>query len=264
MYGVANVSVIPLRAEPSERAEMVSQLLFGEAYSVVETNDQWVKIKTCDCDYEGWMAKKCHHLLPEASVSDYLSSQKYVVKDFLLMVRATDSPYPFPIFAGSSFPKPVNGIVSLGDLSFQVELPEEQDIPDIKGMSPQQFALMQCAMVYYNAPYLWGGRSPAGIDCSGFVQVVFKNIGIFLPRDASQQVNIGSNVDFITEAQIGDLAFFQNDAGYVCHVGIVCGHQQIIHASGKVRIDTLDSTGIFCHETQQYTHFLRVIKRLIP
>ena len=263
MHGVANLSVIPMRAEPSERAEMVSQLLFGDAYSVVDENDNWLKISTCDCKYEGWINRKNHNPLHEKDVEDYLNAPKYVVRDYLLFIRTFESNIAFPIFIGSSFPYPKDGILILGSSIFIMELPKEEEFKPVAGYSEKQVRLMQFAARYLQSPYLWGGRTPAGIDCSGFTQIVYKSIGITLPRDASQQVLCGTTVDFVQEARTGDLAFFQNEAGYIVHVGLVCDHGRILHSSGRVRIDTLDDTGIYSAEYKKYTHNLRIIKRLI-
>ena len=263
MYGVTNLSVVPMRAEPSERAELVSQLLFGDAYSVTEENDSWLKIRTCDCGYEGWINCKNHNPLHEKDVEGYLNAPKYIVRDYLLFIKTFETNIAFPIFIGSSFPYPKDGILILGNSIFMVDIPKEADFEPVAGYSETQVKLMQFAARYLQSPYLWGGRTPAGIDCSGFSQIVFKSVGVNLPRDASQQVICGSTVDFVQEARTGDLAFFQNDAGYIVHVGIVCDAGRIIHASGRVRIDTLDDTGIYSAEYKKYTHNLRIIKRLI-
>ena len=123
--------------------------------------------------------------------------------------------------------------------------------------------ILKIANMYLNAPYLWGGKSLLGIDCSGLVQVVFSICGLQLPRDASQQVEKGDFVNFLGEAQQGDLAFFDNEAGSIIHVGILLDATQIIHASGWVKIESIDSNGIISSQTGEYTHKLRVIKRLI-
>ena len=265
MHGVANLSVLNMRAEPSHRAELVSQMLFGDAYEVVEEAPEWLKVRTCDCGYEGWISRRLHNPLHEKDVEEYLAADKYVVRDLLLIINTFEKNISFPIFIGSSFPYPKDGILILGNSIFLVNLPDEKPVPESQGISVQQVKLMQFAAAFLNAPYLWGGRTPAGIDCSGFSQLVLKSAGITLPRDASQQVNCGTAVDFVEEAQIGDLAFFSSSsaAESITHVGIVCGKGQIIHSSGKVRIDTLDSNGIFCNEEKRYTHFLRTIKRIV-
>ena len=265
MYGVANLSVLNMRAEPSHRAELVSQMLFGDAYEVVEEASEWLKVRTCDCGYEGWITRRLHNPLHEKDVEDYLSADKYLVRDLLLPIANFENNISFPIFIGSSFPYPKDGILILGNSVFTVKIPDEVPVKEAHGISLPQLKLMQFAATFLNAPYLWGGRTPAGIDCSGFSQLAYKSVGIALPRDASQQVECGTTVDFVEEAQIGDLAFFSSssDAESISHVGIVCGKNKIIHSSGKVRIDSLDSTGIFCNEEGRYTHFLRIIKRIM-
>jgi gamma-D-glutamyl-L-lysine dipeptidyl-peptidase len=129
---------------------------------------------------------------------------------------------------------------------------------------PSHEIILKLARRYLYAPYLWGGRSPFGIDCSGFTQVVFMMAGLKLKRDASQQVGQGEGVDFAEQAQAADLAFFDNDKGNIVHVGIVMNNNHIIHAAGQVRIDRLDHFGIFNETLGKYTHKLRLIKRFLP
>lgn len=260
MYGVANLSVVSMRAEPSHRAELVSQLLFGDAYHVLEQTPEWLQIETYDCNYVGWIDRRLHNPVSNKELHEYLTARKYVVRDMLFFVESLNAHARFPIFIGSSFPLPQNGILTLGNSSFKVDLPKENLTEEPSDLRAR---LLQFATTYLQSPYLWGGRTPAGIDCSGFAQIVYKSIGISLPRDASQQVACGATVDFVEEAEVGDLAFFENDNGNITHVGMVCAPGQILHASAKVRIDTLDSTGIFCREEGRYTHRLRIIKRLI-
>lgn len=260
MYGVANLSVISMRAEPSHRAELVSQLLFGDAYHVLEQNPDWLQIETCDCNYVGWIDRRLHNPLSTEELQAYLAAPKYVVRDILFFVESMGVHARFPIFIGSSLPLPQNGIVTLGNSSFKVDFPKDNFTEE---PSDLRACLLQFATTYLQSPYLWGGRTPAGIDCSGFAQIVYKSIGISLPRDASQQVACGTTVDFVEETEVGDLAFFENENGNITHVGMVCAPGQILHASAKVRIDLLDTTGIFSQEEGRYTHRLRIIKRLI-
>lgn len=261
MHGICNIAAIPLRANPSHRAEMVSQLLFGETYSIIQEKDDWYNVKTCD--YEGWIEKKIHNPLHEKDVDDYLNADKYVVRDLFLLIKDFETNICFPIFAGSSFPYPQNDMLFLGNSIFVVKLPEEKKAQHHDTLSDKQVALMQFASIYLHAPYLWGGRTPVGIDCSAFVQIAFKSIGITLPRDASQQVSLGDNVDFINEIQVGDVAFFENEENKIIHTGIICAPDKIIHVSGKVKIDNIDQSGIYSKEFERYTHHLRVIKRLL-
>ena len=121
---------------------------------------------------------------------------------------------------------------------------------------------VEIALSLINTPYLWGGKSPFGIDCSGFSQLVYKMIGINLPRDARDQAKIGSTLSFIDESQAGDLAFFHNKEDKIIHVGIILKDNYIIHASGRVRIDRLDQTGIYNNELNTHTHKLRFIKKI--
>jgi len=262
MFGVCNLSVIPLRAEPSEKAEMTSQLLFGDAYSIVEKQEKWLRIKTFDCGFDAWMDAKLHNPLHEKDLDAYLKADKYLVKDLLFFITDFETNISFPVFIGSSFPYPKNDLLILGSSIFIVKLPNEHLLDNHPELSEKQISMMRFASSYLEAPYLWGGRTPAGIDCSGFVQMVFKSVGIQLPRNASQQALEGANVDFIEETRIGDVAFFHNEEGNIIHTGIVCGINKIIHASGKVRIDSLDSNGIYNKNIEKYSHNLRVIKRL--
>lgn len=262
-FGVTHLAQIAMRSLPGHSSEMCSQLLFGDPYQVIEEVDGWMKIKTLDCHYEGWIDAALFNSLHPDDVKAYLKADKYKVTDYLLFIKEFESNVTFPIFMGSTFPYPNEEMLILGNVIFMMELPEERNYPTHPQLSDTQIALIQFASGFLRSPYLWGGRTPLGIDCSGLLQLAFKMIDISLPRDASQQVHIGTNVDFFEEAQIGDVAFFDNEEGKITHTGIICGKDRILHASGFVRIDKLDQTGIFNTEIEKYTHKLRIIKRFI-
>jgi cell wall-associated NlpC family hydrolase len=160
---------------------------------------------------------------------------------------------------GAVFPHYANGKFQLASKPGNVQL----SVIDSANNPPTENNIINIATKYINAPYLWGGRTPFGIDCSGFVQMVFRFLGIKLYRDAYQQAEQGRMVEFINQTQTGDLAFFDNKHKRIIHVGIILPDRKIIHASGQVRIDTMDHYGIFNADTNSYSHKLRVIRRLI-
>jgi len=262
-YGVSHLSQISMRELPTHKSQLVSQLLFGDAYQMEEIVGDWLKIKTLDCGYEGYIEKKLWNEMHEKDAAEYSTLKKYFVTDYLIFIKEFETNITFPVFMGSSFPEPKDNMLILGNSIFVVELPEERAILKLPNLTEQQSALLRFASGFIRSPYLWGGRTPAGIDCSALVQLVFKRIEIALPRDASQQVNYGTQIDFATEWQVGDVAFFDNDDGIITHVGVICGKDKILHASGFVKIDMLDTTGIYSKPLEQYTHKLRIVKRFI-
>jgi len=253
MFGICNLANIPLRFEPSDRSEIVSQVLFGEHFEVLETQQQWAKIRLQYDRYEGWIDSKQYQKISE---NDYrqLSEDAIVLNaDLVEYITAPNSLLmPIPLGASLSF---LNH-PEINTTNFEFEGLR------VSGIKPKP-NLVQTAFLYLNAPYLWGGKTPFGIDCSGFTQMVYKLNGYHLLRDASQQATQGDALSFIEESEPGDLAFFDNEEGRIIHVGIIMEDNYIIHASGKVRIDRLDHLGIYNAEVNKHTHKLRVIKKVI-
>ena len=253
MFGICNLAMIPLRFEPSDRSEIVSQVLFGEHFEILEQLKQWTRIRMQYDDYEGWIDFKQLQLISEASFNQ-LSSEAIVLNADLIEYITTPSNSLIPIPLGSSLSFINHKEINISNFDFEGTKTSGEKT---KG------SLINTALMYFNAPYLWGGKTPFGIDCSGFTQMVYKLNGFKLLRDASQQSAQGEALSFIEESEPGDLAFFDNEEGKIIHVGIIMNDNYIIHASGKVRIDRLDHLGIFNAENNRHTHKLRVIKRII-
>ena len=251
-FAICQVSVAPLRAESSDRSEMVSQILFGEKVNILESKKNWVKIKAEFDGYEGWADSKQFLEISEEEFNS-IRIEKYASESFNLAVE-NDNPVTLPMAV--SLPNLENGKIKFGSL-------EMEYLGEFFSGKLEKSAIPDLALLYLNTPYLWGGKSVFGIDCSGFVQQVYKFSGIKLPRDAYQQAEIGHALSFVEEAEPGDLAFFDNPEGKIIHVGIILEENKIIHAHGKVRIDPMDSTGIFNTDSQMYSHKLRVIKQIL-
>jgi gamma-D-glutamyl-L-lysine dipeptidyl-peptidase len=235
-----HLAVIPGRVKPSDEAEMATQLLYGELVEILEHQKQWRKIKSFADDYTSWVDSK---QLTSLDMEPLVWRKDVIRTTSSLSDIKTKKPHLLP---GGSF---IHS--SIGDFSYS-EPSEPNTIREI-------------AMQYIGAPYLWGGKSVLGIDCSGFMQVVMSGVGQWLPRDAYQQAEVGETVSFVSEAKEGDLAFFDNGEGKIIHVGIILEESNelnIIHASGEVRIDVLDHQGIFRRDTNSYSHNLRIIKRI--
>jgi len=232
--GICNVSIAPLRADSSDKSEIVSQLLYGESADIIEVKDNWTKIITHYDNYEAWMDTKQISPVSDEFVT---SRKRNLVKE------------PFQ----STMTESGKVLLSMGsEVNFETTAPTRgRDLSE---------SIVNCAKEFLNVPYLWGGKSFFGIDCSGFTQIIYKIHGIKIPRDAYQQAEIGDALTFIEEAKPGDLAFFDNKDGRIHHVGIILADQKIIHAHGKVRIDSLDSTGIFNKDQNKHTHKLRFVR----
>ena len=253
MFGICNLGIVPIRSEASDRSEMVSQLLFGDSFKIIETSPKWTKIQTAYDAYEGWIDNKQFQKITEIQYNLLENSESILNGELIDFISfETNQLMPIPLGSSLNF----LDINEINTANFQFEGKKEC------GVKPKE-NLLKTAFLYLNAPYLWGGKTPFGIDCSGFTQMVYKLNGYKLLRDASQQAIQGDALSFIEESEPGDLAFFDNDEGNIIHVGIIMENNYIIHASGKVRIDRLDHLGIYNAEQNRHTHRLRVIKKII-
>jgi hypothetical protein len=253
MFGICNLAIIPLRFEPNDKSEIVSQVLFGEHFKILEQLNQWSRIKMQFDGYEGWVDSKQYQNISESSF-DLLSDDEIVLNSDLIEYITGESNLLIPIPLGSSLSFINHKEINRSNFDF-----EGTKVTGIKNKKN----LLNTAFLYLNAPYLWGGKTPFGIDCSGFTQMVYKLNGYKLLRDASQQSAQGEALSFIEESEPGDLAFFDNEDGNITHVGIIMENNYVIHASGKVRVDRLDHLGIYNADINKHTHKLRVIKKII-
>ncbi len=255
--GICLLSVVPCRKEASSTSEMVTQLLFGEHYTITNQNESWLKIITAFDKYEGWINKLQHTKISESAFKQLESQSPIIISDLIHTITNKTTGLSFPIPMGSTLPGFINKECKVENLVFGFE--GKTAGTSVKKTSEE---IINTAKLFLNAPYLWGGKTVFGIDCSGFTQIVYKLNGYKLPRDAWQQAELGHPLSFVEEAQAGDLAFFDNEEGKIVHVGILLSNTEIIHASGQVRIDKFDHYGIFHSENKKYSHMLRVIKRV--
>lgn len=237
-----------MRLEPSDAGEMVNQVLYGEHFKVLEIRKKWSRIRLSHDKYEGWIDNKQYKAITEEEYSTADTCSPILATDLLQMVTTADN-HILSIPLGAQ----------LANLDLTQDFYEGNSISEKKDKS----AFVNTALLYLKSPYLWGGRTPFGIDCSGFTQMVYRLNGHMLFRDASQQAAQGEPLSFIEECEPGDLAFFDNEEGRIVHVGIMLQDNHIIHAHGEVRIDRIDHTGIYNAERRTHTHKLRVIKRII-
>jgi hypothetical protein len=252
-YGLSNLSIIPMRSEATDLSEMVNQILFGEQYKIIESRKKFSKIRLAHDKYEGWICNKQLLEIDKGYYDNLLSSEKNYTTDVLDIIKSDSFQ---TIVMGSVLPKIQDSIFKFNNIDYTFE-----------GLTTsgkqEKEILITNAMMYLNSPYLWGGRTPFGIDCSGLPQMVYRLNGINLPRDADEQAEVGTTLSFIEESEPGDLAFFDNAEGKIVHVGIILENNRIIHASGKVRIDRIDQQGIFNTDLGSHTHKLRLIKQVI-
>ena len=259
-FGISEFSIVPVRKDPSHRTEMSTQILFGERFRIIDKIKEWAYIELLFDGSHGWLENSS---IKELNTEEYniLTDNEPIILPGISVAQSTDLPLLSEITL-----MPGSEIFGLSDkmdgFSFIGKSYKLDHSIEIKSGTARD-NIIRTAKIYINSPFLWGGKSPCGTDCAGFVQMVCKINGISLQRDVAEQPGKGITLSFVEETQPGDLAFFDDDRGQIKHVGLLLEKNRIIHASDTVRIDKFDHQGIYREDTDQYTHKLRVVKRIL-
>jgi len=256
MYAINFASIVPVRAEHTDESEIMTQLLFGDTFEILETYKQWKFIRSFYDNYEGWIDEKVVYELTKEEFEKINNQQKYYTVDIVSEI----------VFPNSGrFLLPMGSVLPNYDSS-----KNESKIGNETGkFSGKVFTgklskdkILELALSYTNTPYLWGGKTHFGLDCSGLTQMVYKIGGYFLLRNAKDQEKQGTNIT-LDQAEPGDLAFFSNEKGKVIHVGILLGNGEIFHSHGNAHIDPIDKKGIWSNKFKRYSHRLTSVKKII-
>jgi hypothetical protein len=255
--GICRLSIVPVRKEPTHGSELVTQLLFGDHYTILSyTPDKnWIHIKIYFDEYEGWIDIKQSKSISEEYFHDMINNEFKISTDLTTSILYKKK--PLQIVMGSILP-----IAHTELFDFEEQFAFNGEAKNLGQKRDFDF-IRSTALKYLNTPYLWGGKTPFGIDCSGFVQMVYKIAGYKLKRDTSEQVRQGQIIKEFNKAMPGDLAFFSDSNGKIGHVGIIFEDKKIIHAHGQVRIDEINEKGIFNVKNNIQTHKLEFIRRIL-
>jgi cell wall-associated NlpC family hydrolase len=243
---------IPLRIGPTHRSEMLSQILFGEKYRILDQVDHWLKVVTEFDNFSGWIDKNhIQNSTDESNLPGIVLNRSLLCykPDKTKMILEAGCDIYNPDFEKNTFIAGNNSYYAGGDFS--------------KTFISTTESLSDTAMRFINSPYIWGGRIPSGLDCSGFTQLIYKIHGKPIPRNSWMQAEIGEVISFLDETKPGDLVFFDDEQGKIAHVGMIISRGLVIHASGWVRIDSIDHQGIYRQEIKGYSHRLRTIRRIV-
>ena len=260
MVAIALHSIIPVRAEAREGAEQNTQMLFGELAEVIEEQPRWRCIRLESDGQEGWVDAKMITPMTDKEYAAHKKALKTAATVAFPMAYAMseNNGQTIPLTAGTRLTNYKDGRFEVLGVGFRID-------PSMVITAPlelNQENLLKAVRFFINVPYLWGGKNALGMDCSGFTQTVMSLFGKALLRNASEQVTQGKPIKDLSKAKAGDLVFFDHEDGKISHVGIVIDPERVIHCSGRVKVEKLDSQGIFNAETGEYSHHLTQIRRL--
>ena len=260
MVAIALHSVIPVRTEAREEAEQNTQMLFGELAEVIDEQPRWKRIRLESDGQEGWVDAKMITPMTDKEYAAHKKALKTAATVAFPMAYAMseNNGQTIPLTAGTRLTNYKDGRFEVLGVGFRID-------PSMVITAPlelNQENLLKAVRFFINVPYLWGGKNALGMDCSGFTQTVMSLFGKALLRNASEQVTQGKPIKDLSKAKAGDLVFFDHEDGKISHVGIVIDPERVIHCSGRVKVEKLDSQGIFNAETGEYSHHLTQIRRL--
>ena len=272
---VNRCTVTPVRMEPSEGSEQLTQLLFGEVCQVLERLPRWTKIRSTMDGQTGWVDFKMVTSIGDEAKGNEAKGIGVVA---VPIAAATDmeTGEELMLTLGTRLPNYAHGTFEILGKKYLINPACVSHLEDalqaighpagyrLEGKGEEICTIAQTLL---NAPYLWGGKNAMGIDCSGFTQVVYSVFGVNLLRNAREQITQGTPVASLAEAQAGDLAFFDHadrdpKATNISHVGLLLDKQTIIHCSGCVHVDYIDDMGIHLPDGE-LTHHLVQIKRYL-
>jgi len=260
MVGISLYSIVPVRTEAREGAEQSTQILFGETFDILEQIPRWNRVRLYADHQEGWIDAKMCTPMSEEEYRTYSKALEHAATVAFPMTYAVseNNGQTIPLTAGTKLANYQDARFEVLGVGFRID-------PSMVITAPREMneqSLLQTVRFFLNVPYLWGGKNALGMDCSGFTQTVMSLFGKQLQRNASEQAAQGSAVKALADAQAGDLAFFDHEDGRISHVGIVLDAGRIIHCSGRVKVEKLDTTGIFNAEKGEYSHHLVSIRRV--
>ena len=238
-YGIIDLNIVPVRKKNNAKSEMINQLFFGESITIIKTKEKWSFVSSNIDNYQGWI-RNLHF--------------KLIKKNEYKILCENDS-----LFSKSE-------IIIKND-AYEITIPTGSLLSSVKFLNYYYTnevgskSLLETIKSFINSPYLWGGKTKYGVDCSGLVQSIFKTLNIILPRDSHEQSDFG--VEIKEAYKLGDLGFFGENLNRISHVGIFVDNETIVHAYGKVRMDKINSEGIYNNEEKRVTHFLQKVNRIL-